>query len=222
MAGDVLGVDGCRGSWVAALVRGTPAAAQLLGWHTGRFAALLRVPAAVVAVDIPIGLPERGRRVCDRAAKDRLPGAGSRVFFTGPRPAYDEADLAAANQLLRSRSEPALSAQAFALRAAILEVDGCADDDRVVEVHPEVSLACLAGRPLTAKRTARGVAQRVRALGGWVDVLAALEAAPPGVPVDDALDALAAAWSGVRWAVGAADVLGGGTDGRGRPMRIVV
>jgi predicted RNase H-like nuclease len=228
MAHVVLGVDGWRGSWVAARLRGTTAAAELLDWHTGRFADLLRLRADVVAVDIPVGLAEGGLRRCDVQAKGRVPGASSRVFLTQPRAAYDAADLTAANRVLRARGEPGVSAQAFALRDAILEVDGAADDPRVVEVHPEVSLALIAGQPMAPKRTAQGVGQRVRALGTWVDVLAALDVVPARVPVDDALDALAAAWSAVRWAAGVAEVLGPGEDGRldrdgrGRPMRIVV
>lgn len=218
----MLGVDGWQGSWVAAHLRGTAVSAELLGWHTGRFADLLRMPVAAVAVDIPVGLPDHGRRTCDLAARAALPGAASRVFLTGPRPAYRAPDLAAANRWLRARGEPALSAQAFALRAAVLEVDACADDARIVEAHPEVSLARLAGRPLASKRTAQGVAQRVQALTGWVDVVAALAAAPRGVPADDALDALATGWTALRWATGEAEVLGGVPDGHGRPMRIVV
>ena len=60
--------------------------------------------------------------------------------------------------------------------------------------------------------------------------LRALEAAlgpvpddpPAGAGLDDALDALACAWTARRWARGEAEVLGGEVDVLGTPMRIVV
>ena len=74
---------------------------------------------------------------------------------------------------------------------------------------------------------------RVVATGGCFDVLhrghvtylrqaRALGDLPPGARLDDALDALAAAWSAQRWAAGTAEVLGEELDDRGRPMRVVV
>jgi predicted RNase H-like nuclease len=54
-----------------------------------------------------------------------------------------------------------------------------------------------------------------------MDVEEALAEAPAGVPMIDALDACAAAWSAQRLAAGAAEDVGDGTtDRRGRPMRI--
>lgn len=194
----VLGVDGCRGAWVGARVDG----AGRVGWAHGRFAELLEnapEPDALVAVDIPIGLPGRGtRRACDLAGRTALGAAAARLFLTPPRAAFLAPDLAAANALLRSAGEPGVSAQAYALRHAVLEVDAHRHDERIVEVHPELSFLAITGRVLAPKRTAQGAAERVAALAAWFDVLAALAQAPPGVPVDDALDALAAAWTAQR------------------------
>ena len=67
----VLGVDGCPGGWVGALVRGSA-----VTWHVGSLASLLRLPAAVVAIDIPLALPVDGtRRACEVAAKACLGAA---------------------------------------------------------------------------------------------------------------------------------------------------
>jgi predicted RNase H-like nuclease len=111
---------------------------------------------------------------------------------------------------------------------------------RVVEVHPETSFAVMArhfrAAPAAAKRSAPGVAQRIdllsRTLTG-LDVVSALAGVPAGsvagdrVPVDDALDALAAACSALRHAYGQAHVLGEGTeavwsDGTPAPGRAVI
>jgi hypothetical protein len=71
------------------------------------------------------------------------------------------------------------------------------------------------------KATARGLAERLRALEPVMDVLDALAEAPPRVPAVDCLDACAAAWAAWRIADGVASSVGdGGRDRRGRPMRI--
>ena len=53
------GVDGCPGGWIAAFVRPEGAAGRLQRF--GSFAEIVVAPErpAVVAIDIPIGLPER-------------------------------------------------------------------------------------------------------------------------------------------------------------------
>jgi len=202
-AGQVLGVDGCRGSWVAIRMAGDPRSAHWLGWSLGRFADLMDRGDEVVAVDIPVGLVQRGRRACDLAGRVALGAAAPRLFLVPPLVALQAHDLAAANAVLRERGEPGISAQTFALRTAIAEVQAHAADPRVAEVHPELSFVAASGRVPAPKRTAVGVAERVTALAAWTDVVGALAAAPAGVPVDDALDALAAAWSAVRISAGA-------------------
>jgi predicted RNase H-like nuclease len=202
----VVGVDGCRGAWVAAHVEGDEAAARLVGWRHGRFAAVLAdiPPDRIVAVDIPVGLPERGRRPCDLAGRQALGPAAARLFLTPPRYAWAAPDPAAANALLGEHGEPGMSSQCYALRTAVLEVETFATDRRLVEVHPELSFLAARGRVLAPKRTAVGVGERIAALSGWIDVVAALAGAPTKVPVDDALDALAAAWTATRVRTGQA------------------
>jgi predicted RNase H-like nuclease len=190
----VVGVDGWRGSWVAAHVD-----ADGVRWSVGRLADLVDADVAVVAVDMPVRLVASGRRRCDLAGRAFLGAAASRLFVVPPAPAYAEPDLATANGWLRASGEAGVSAQAYALRAAVHEVGVlAAADPRVVEVHPELSFAALGGRVLAPKRTARGVAERLDVLAGWCDPVALLRTAPPQVPADDALDALAAAWTAER------------------------
>jgi predicted RNase H-like nuclease len=203
----VLGVDGCRGAWVAVeLPSGR--------WHHGRLGeAVAGSPdAAYVGVDIPLGLAAAGRRACDEAGRLALAGAASRLFYAPPRFAYDADTYAGALAALRAAAEPGMSAQTWSLRSAVLEAEAVARHDRrLVEVHPELTFVALSGRVLPGKRTAAGVAARLGALTGelepWLGegaVLAAVAACPPGVPVDDALDALAAAATAGRLAAGVA------------------
>jgi predicted RNase H-like nuclease len=221
----VLGVDGWRGAWVGAVLDGR--SVRLLALPD--VAAVLAVPAVdVVAIDMPIGLSEDGARVCDVRARDLLrpTGAASSVFPTPVRGVLGTDDYAEARALSRAATTPprAPSAQAFQLVRAIRALDDALGDppsERVVEVHPELAFRLGLGGVVDRKGTARGTVQRLRALGPVMDVLDALADAPPGVPVVDALDACAAAWSAQRIALGRAECVGDGTtDSRGRPMRI--
>ena len=198
----VLGVDGCQGAWVAARV-GAHGSTVEVTWRHGRFAPVLDDAAEVVGVDIPVGLPATGPRRCDLDARAALGAARSRVFLAPVAAAFAAPDQQAANVLLRGRGEAGVSAQTWGLRAAVLEVADLADP-RVHEVHPELGFVAMTGRVLARKKTARGVGERVAALAAWVDVSGALAHAPDGVPVDDALDALVAAWTALRIAHGTA------------------
>ncbi len=218
----VLGVDGWRGRWVGALLDGRTV--RLLDLPDA--AAVLAVPGvAVVAVDMPVGLSDDGARACDVQARRRLGRAGSSVFPAPVRAVLAARDYAHARELsVAATHGRSLSAQSFRLTRSIRDLDdalGEPPDARVHEVHPELAFRALDDRVRDPKASARGQAQRLRALQPVMDVLDALSDAPPGAPAVDALDACAAAWSARRVADGVADCLGdGATDARRRPMRI--
>ena len=191
-----LGVDAARGGWIAVVLEDGRFADAVL---ERRFAALLeRYPAAaVVGVDVPIGLPEIGeRRRADLEARSVVGARRSSVFFTPPRLALEATTYREARTFA-----PSTSAQGWALRTAILDVDGVRDK-RVREVHPEFSFAVLAGRPLAfAKRTWNGQHERVRLLrAAGIRIPDRLDAGL--VPADDVLDAAVVAWSATRIARG--------------------
>ncbi len=227
----MLGVDGCPGYWVAAEVSaGAARGHRTVRWHLLPVdpAELLALPAVAVAIDVPIGLPAAGSRPCDDAARVLLGAARASVFHTPSRPVLAAADYIAACTLARSRGERAPSKQLWGIQPRIRAVDrglqaaAPADRERVLECHPELSFRALAGTPhLARKRTAPGVGQRIAALAPFVDAAVALADAPVQARVDDALDALACAWTASRWHAGTARSLGGEPDERGLPMRIV-
>lgn len=197
---------------------------QGVTWYAGTFADLLALPAAVVAVDIPVGLPSAGeRRACDVAARARLGAQRSSVFFAPPREALPARTHAEACALSRAAGGAGLSLQTWHITDKIREVAALAGDPRVVEVHPELSFRALSGAPLPRKRLVAGRAARLAALRTWLPS-AALPAPRPGrAAPDDCLDALACAWTAQRWLRGEAEVLGDGArDATGRPVRIVV
>lgn len=221
----VLGVDGWRGRWAGALLAGRTV--RLLVLEDA--AAVLAVPdVEVVGIDMPIGLSDDGVRACDEAARRELRGRGAAgsVFPAPVRRVLDATDYADARRLSVSVTRPprSLSAQSFALVPGIRSLDdalGSSPDPRVHEVFPELAFRELDERVHDAKSSARGHAQRLRALTAVMDVLDGLADAPAGLPTVDALDACAAAWSARRIADGTARCVGSDErDARGRPMRI--
>ncbi|MGY2128343.1 DUF429 domain-containing protein [Blastococcus sp. SYSU DS0617] len=220
----VLGVDGWRGRWVGAQLTGRTV--ELLALDD--METVLAVPdVELIAIDMPIGLSDDGLRACDVAARKLLGPAGSSVFQTPVRAVLNATDYAEARAVSRAHTSPprAPSAQAFQLVKAIRQLDDALGDppsERVVEVHPELAFRELSGHAVTdPKVTARGTMQRLGALSGVMDVEEALTNAPPLVPMVDALDACAAAWSAARIHEGRGECVGdGATDSRGRPMRI--
>lgn len=211
----VLGVDGCPGGWVAALV-GTAG----VTWHDGGLAELLALPAEVVAVDIPLGLPDgAARRACDLLAAHRLGGQRSSVFPAPPRAVLDAVDHADASLRSRAAGSVGVSLQTWNIVPKIREADRLCDP-RLIEVHPEVSFRELTGEVLPRKRLVAGRAARLAALQTWRDV--ELPVPRPGrAAPDDCLDALVCAWTAERWLGGTALVLGGELNAVGQVMRIV-
>jgi predicted RNase H-like nuclease len=152
--------------------------------------------AEIVTVDIPVGF---GPREADRAARAFLTGTASVVFPAPPR------------DVLEGPFGPGLriSAQAHALGPRILHVTNLARrDTRFREVHPEVSFRAMnGGRPLGhRKKSAAGALRRLELLRAVGIELTALRDAG-FAPLDDVLDAAAAAWSAYRIATGSAKSL---------------
>jgi predicted RNase H-like nuclease len=191
----VAGIDGTKGGWVGVVLEdGVFAGDHLVQPVEARFDDL--VDAQVLAIDVPIGF---GPREADAAARRFLTGAASTVFTTPKR------------EILEMPFGPGLgvSAQAHALGRRILHVTQLAQaDSRLYEVHPEVSFRAMnGGRPLRyRKKSAGGVLERLELLRQHGIELAKLRESA-SVPLDDVLDAAAAAWSAQRIAMTAARTL---------------
>lgn len=163
----VLGVDACQSGWVGVCLRPGEKPVVLVGRSIAALVELARTsgPVSLVAIDIPIGLPDTGGRQADVLARRELPGKASSVFSTLTRPAYEAETYAEGREAqVVATGGTSASAQAYALRAKILEVDAWVRGRagiEVIEVHPEVSFARMAGEPLLArKKDTDGVALR--------------------------------------------------------------
>jgi predicted RNase H-like nuclease len=195
-------VDACRAGWVGIALSGGHVQAyqrRTIGELVDEVAA--DGPLEVVAIDIPIGLPDNSRRRADVEARAAVGGLASSVFMTPVRGALDFPDHGSASEHNRARTGDGMSIQAFGLLPKVREVDHWLHDApcRVVEVHPEVSFAALNGRHLAVrKKTWAGAEFRRRLLADVGIVLGDLGRPGQNVGVDDVLDAAAAAWTARR------------------------
>jgi predicted RNase H-like nuclease len=97
----VVGVDGCSGGWIAASQRAPGADIQYRRVRTLEDLFADTVTPAVVAVDVPIGLLERGARECDVKARRLLGPRRSSVFTAPIRPMLTATSQAEASRLRR-------------------------------------------------------------------------------------------------------------------------
>ncbi|AOR30877.1 hypothetical protein BFF78_07260 [Streptomyces fodineus] len=205
---DVLGIDACaKQGWVGIRLTDGVYATSLVDGSLGTL--IDRAGAVVtIAVDMPLGLVDQGWRAADRAARALLGPRRSSVFPIAPRPVWQEPDYPAAASRCQVLTGSGLSRQAWALAPKLSEARACwLADERIHEVHPEMSFYAMAGRaPLAyAKKTWRGQHLRRALLAGAGVVLPDELGEADRIPADDVLDAGAAAWSAHRIALGIAE-----------------
>ena len=193
------GVDMASGAWAVVVLDGVRVTDA---FRSETFAEALLVDAEAVAVDVPIGIPESGTRPADEAARRFVGPRAASVFTTPVRRVLEAATYAEARGVATELTGHSVSKQSYSLRKRILEVDDYAHrDERVIEVHPEVSFRELARRPLGSKNKLDGLIER-RALleGAGIEVPETV----PRLAEPDLLDAVIAAWTAGRYARGEA------------------
>jgi predicted RNase H-like nuclease len=204
------GVDGCPGGWVVAIEDRGSRALSLVVAPDFESVLALRPFWSAIAVDMPIGLPDRGPRACDLAARKLLgAGATSRVFSAPIRAVLYAASYAEACRRSRASHGKALSKQTFAILPKIREVDRAlrtSPNAPVFEVHPELSFRALARstRALSRKKSVGGRAERERLVREAFRTIDPEARPPRGARRDDVLDACAALWTARRIASGRA------------------
>lgn len=148
------GVDGCKAGW-AAVIRNPADPASIRLEIFPDFESLLnfRPFLGIIAVDMPIGLPDfisPGGRGPEKAARSHLGDRQSSVFSVPSRSAVYETDYRDACSTALRTSEPPrkVSKQCFYLFPKIREIDTLMTPDlekRVYEVHPELAFWRLNG-----------------------------------------------------------------------------
>lgn len=237
----VAGANPCPGGWMAVMVdlSGHMAARFRLCKTFAEVLALQEKP-SVIAVDIPIGLPDvatRGGRPCDTAARARLGARRSLVLTPPARAALAEDDFHAACDVNLKHSIPPrkVSKHTFGNFPALREVDDALSPDmqaRVFECHPEVAFwAMNEEKPVTAPKRVKNtphtegldVRRGLLAANGFeVKFLASFEMSRHKAGQEDFLDACACAYTAARIARGEAVQmpLDPGRDARGLRMEI--
>jgi len=214
----ILGVDAYKRGWVAIALD----EAGFAGAFVAPDIAAVEAEAAerwgveTIVIDVPLGIPDVGPRQADLLARAFVGPRASSVFATPNRAALAEPDRASADAASRSVGGQGVSAQAFAIRDRILEVNGHLPhaSARPLEGHPEVSFRAMAAAvgddaPLAhGKASAAGLMLRA-------DLLAAAGIAIPReaydaldtAALDDVYDAAAMAWTARRVEWGEAESL---------------
>lgn len=238
----VAGVDGCKDGWLIAIVSGKRKKVTENSWEftfervviANTFAEVLSktIDCVLVCIDIPIGLSNGDKpRQCDVMARRLLRRARASSVFPAPiRPCLSATDYETACKISLEYSGKKLSKQSFALLRKIRQVDDLMApplQQRVREIHPEISFWAINNKkPIQQnKKTVPGQARRHRLLHdifGNVDIVLAY-APNSGYVMDDALDALVAAWTASQTIIGEAGTLPEEPeyDSRGLRMEIV-
>ena len=204
------GVDGCPAGWLAVFVK--PQGGEARVRVAARFAEIVAAAEApvMIAVDMPVGLPERtglGGRRAENLIRPLLGGRQSSVFSVPARAAVYAGDYRKACAVALATSDPPrkVSKQLFNIAAKIREVDevlrsgvarGC-----VYEVHPELAFwrlnresALSEPKKVKGRPYPPGLEQRRGLLSAAGFPPEAVGAAPPkGAAADDLIDAFACA-----------------------------
>jgi threonine dehydratase len=214
-----VGVDGCKGGWIAALCY-----RQSTGEYTTSlklFNNVIQLAAwrdklagePPVTIDVPIGLPEVVRfRLPDKEERTRLGPRRDAVFMPPGRYLLEARNYAEVRRLVDERRSKegltrGLSAHAAGILPKIREVHEFvrtrADTQKwLFEVHPEVCFRVWAGRNLHAKRSAAGALDRLALVRRmFPDAELVIRQHPFGsqdADLTDVLDTYAALWTALR------------------------
>ena len=205
-----VGVDGCRAGWLAIGLETEG------NWQVDIFPDVSSLwdhhcRASLILIDIPIGLKTGGRaeRRCDPQARKLLGPRRSSVFPAPCREAIYASSYQEACDINQRLTGKRLSVENWNIIPKIREMDCLLSDDtfargRIREIHPELCLWGLAGRPMQhAKKRNEGLSERTQLLQSLypqtTDIIAHVLSTyrRKDVARDDTLDALAAAMTGL-------------------------
>lgn len=175
MTGKVfVGIDSCPKGWFYAIITDSEGCetdiAPNIGWLWNRF-----YNAALILIDIPIGLPSNSHRACDIAARKFLgPERASSVFPPPCRETIYARDYETACRINQENSGKKISMQTWGISPKIREVDDFLKEHpnarkNIRESHPEVCFRALAGMPIIhPKKKNEGFNERFTVLSKYL------------------------------------------------------
>jgi len=207
----VYGLDGCKGGWCAIRLDIEDDEVRVHDPEILTFADVVATDAAVICIDIPIGLsPDSHKRGCDIEAKRLLGWPRMSSVFLAPARGVIELNLswenyAVVNAEHRRITGRGLAKQSFAIAPKIKEVDDHMTptlQKHVREVHPELCFWALAGHPMRHnKKHPEGRDERWALLRDVIPSLGPEPLLPSDIgqpcAMDDYIDAMIAAWTAV-------------------------
>lgn len=218
---EVAGVNGCKAGWLVVIARVMNQAGSNCSFESksifvaGNFREVLSKTnnCDLICVDIPIGLKNEsnGDRMCDKEARHHLGEPRRKSVFPPPiRPCLSVIDdYTEAIKVSLKHSGKKLTPPTFNITGKIRQVDDLMTPElqkRVREIHPEVSFWVLNGKqPIQhSKKTTPGQTERHRLLQKVIADMDGIfpQALTHGYGKDDALDALAAAWTAGQTVIG--------------------
>lgn len=220
---NINGIDGCKAGWLTVKSQFVPAT----GTHSDPALFVHEkwektvIGADLIAVDMPIGMVEFGKRPCDHWARKKLGKKKSSSVFSPPRrgmlqfETYQDANRFGKAQGPRESHGGGLSKQAWNITPKIKQIDDWITpkrQERVFEAHPELAFAALnGGEPLPSKKSDEGQSARKQILQthGFGRVIESAKDLPRRIAaLDDVLDAAVLCLVGGRIALGSAVCLG--------------
>jgi diguanylate cyclase (GGDEF)-like protein/PAS domain S-box-containing protein len=196
-----VGIDGCKGKWIAVAVTGDR-------FEVGKFSTVEEIcvkyrDAETMLIDIPIGLPESLADFRpDKILRKQLGKKGSSIFETPCRQAVYAASKELAREWNKKTLGRSLSEQSLGIIKAIRQTDEFLHDhgewkNRLLESHPEYCFMILnQGEPVLEKKTeAAGRERRLTLLRrhySFADRILEtyLREVPARKKLDDVIDAL--------------------------------
>lgn len=235
--GCFVGIDGCRGGWLAACLDRSGLRLFLLR-RIGDFSDAIK-SASLVFVDMPLGLTDNAcGRKCETEARQLMPSNYKASIFLCPcRSAVYAGDYQSANSLQRQKTGKGLSVQAWNIGPKIKELDeavlsGDIAYDDLFESHPEMCFAFLNGGTYLhhKKKTKEGAAERIALLQSFVDAEETVQGfmkqtKRKDLAIDDVLDAVCLAVAAKEAGTGSLGFLPAGRpqiNGLGQELKIAL
>lgn len=170
-------------------------------------------------IDIPIGLSNANASQCDAMTRTLLGNRHVCVFSAPIRPIFAATTRQQASVISQAANGRRVTCQTWAIVPKIQEIDAVLSanpklQDRVFEVHPEVSFReWNGGNPFQDREKSQaGKAARQALIGNQVFAAARSVFTRKQAADDDIADAIAALWTAERKLVGRAQVIPGNPE----------
>lgn len=205
----IAGIDGCKSGWICITRNLTTGSVDSAVYPNAQTLLQQTPKPEIIAVDIPIGLVESGKRKCDEEARKILKARQFSVFNAPIRSVLRASSQKEACSIRMKIDGKGVSAQSFNIFKKVLEFDEILLKtlqlkDTIKEVHPEICFWAMNNKypMIHSKKTKEGKNERIKLLtqhfGNNPIRDARSKYRKKDVADDDIHDAFAALWTAER------------------------